>query len=654
MSNLIRQHGHAFIGTAALAVFILLGLNLKADEPKKVGFGDIRFDTPMYTAAGVDKAIEEAGGVTPELYELVTNAFDTATNAVDTASRAYILASSTYDIATNAYSVAADSKDASANAYDIATNACAIATASSATATLAYLTSSNAYDLAADAYTVTTNTYSISTNAADIATDAYTTATNTSAELIYKADKKVYVDSWMCFTNGYVDTNIKLYCRKPFPDDGTQLNYTIDYSRYNASTRFPHIYVTYEPSNPSRWILKLAAETLAVTNLPWTTEEIVFSEIPASSGLPTTLILSSRDMEDWYDVVYSVSVPAQVGYFANDVGYVTSSITNGLVTATVTNGLVTASITNGLVTAAITNGVAFTNDIILSPVFGNGSFTDWVIDATGSEYEGTTLEIIWDGSFWILHSNGAFIDPPAPDSGDEYATYLNFNVQHVIATRTRTDIVGYNLGSQTNIVLAAPAITNGLVTASVTNGVSKEVLDLQRDISPLLATNQYALFVIDLNPDGSNKWSHIELKASTNNFENEETGLMFYCPTIANGVPSYLDLTNDWCRLFAMGSKLNPDVRKWVAITNTQFMALGGYPPMTLSILIDPSLFRRHQGGEWMNRDNDDIIWSYVRIGDGEAEKDEYGSQRWRAVMPVRWYSKPPSWANQDPIGNLQ
>ena len=95
-------------------------------------------------------------------------------------------------------------------------------------------------------------------------------------------------------------------------------------------------------------------------------------------------------------------------------------------------------------------------------------FTEWSIDATGSQYEGMRLTIKWDGADWKLYdANGNFIDPPSPDT-DPNATSLTFSVQEVTANRIRIPTIA---DIPTNNV----QLINGMeyVTESVTNGLAR-------------------------------------------------------------------------------------------------------------------------------------------------------------------------------------
>ena len=197
-------------------------------------------------------------------------------------------------------------------------------------------------------------------------------------------------------------------------------------------------------------------------------------------------------------------------------------------------------------------------------------------------------------------------------------------------------IGGFYIGDQSllsHLQIEIPEIarTNGFVTQSH------------------IDSKQYPMFIIDLNPDGSNKWFHVELKATTNNFGTAGIeGMTFFCATTINGAHSlYQGVYPDWCKIFVLDYNADPDVRRWKAISNTADLAIDGKSTGTLVIIVDPELLQRAQGTEWLYEGNDELIWSYVRIGDAEPERTSDGRQRWRAIMPVRWYRQLPVWANQ-------
>ena len=172
---------------------------------------------------------------------------------------------------------------------------------------------------------------------------------------------------------------------------------------------------------------------------------------------------------------------------------------------------------------------------------------------------------------------------------------------------------------------------------------------------PSVAEKKYPLFLVRLNEDSSApKFSDIELKATTNNYATFES-MTFFAGTAVNGLDSSgYDFTPDWCRIYILSSKVDGDVRRWRRIRNTT--DLGDYKPGDFAIIVDPAMFRRGQGDGWCSDQNEELTWSFVRLGSGtedDAEKDTDGgtSQLWRPIMPVKWYSKLPAWADQTEYG---
>lgn len=162
---------------------------------------------------------------------------------------------------------------------------------------------------------------------------------------------------------------------------------------------------------------------------------------------------------------------------------------------------------------------------------------------------------------------------------------------------------------------------------------------------------RYPLFIIDLNPGESRIWQHLELKATTNNFDNANAdNMIFFTSTTCNeDNPGAwgLNFNYDWCRIYML-SKRTGDVRSWTRIYNTG--ELDGYAPSELAIIVDPTLFKRGQGAEWLYEGNNELVWSYVRIHYDEGETDPDGKGSWRPIMPVKWFDEIPKWADESPI----
>jgi hypothetical protein len=250
--------------------------------------------------------------------------------------------------------------------------------------------------------------------------------------------------------------------------------------------------------------------------------------------------------------------------------------------------------------------------------------------------------IVWDeyfpgmGEWKLKRTNQNFLDPIFDVSGRQKnidATELQFTDGGVSYTASRD--LSY-------IATPGESFVTPTYVLSQINTLSNKLNDADKDY-------KYPMFIIDLNPNGSNKWFHVELKATTNNFGTAGIeGMTFFCATSVNGDYSlYQGVYPDWCKLFVLDSNADSDVRRWKAISNTADLALNNKSTGTLVIIVDPELLQRAQGTDWLYEGNDELIWSYVRIGHFEPEKTSDNKQRWRAIMPVRWYRQLPSWTNQ-------
>jgi len=199
-----------------------------------------------------------------------------------------------------------------------------------------------------------------------------------------------------------------------------------------------------------------------------------------------------------------------------------------------------------------------------------------------------------------------------------------------------------------NIVFAATEPGSGADTYTYTfpRESGRLVVDTQ-------LVRRYPMFIIDLNPDDQRIWNHFELKASTNNFTNAtSTNMLFFTASTVNGVTNAefdVGYPYDWCRLYILSGRAGggtADPRSWTRIRNTA--ELDTYAPLAVAVIVDMEMLKRGQGSEWLYEDNEEIVWSYLRIGLDSAERDQAGAQCWRPVSPVRWYRKLPQWAEQE------
>ena len=176
-------------------------------------------------------------------------------------------------------------------------------------------------------------------------------------------------------------------------------------------------------------------------------------------------------------------------------------------------------------------------------------------------------------------------------------------------------------------------------------------------VEDAVAEKRYALFIIPATAE----FPDFELKASTNNFTHSDfnSRAVFYCSSTLNdgGISG---ATGDSMRLYVCYTRLAPngDGRRWTRIKNTVDHGLADVDlaPSAFAVIIDPALLGGSFGSDWLSDANDELVWSYVRISDADGPELEADGQpsrwRWFPTMPVRWYSKLPAWANQEPYSN--
>jgi len=83
------------------------------------------------------------------------------------------------------------------------------------------------------------------------------------------------------------------------------------------------------------------------------------------------------------------------------------------------------------------------------------------------------------------------------------------------------------------------------------------------------------------------------------------------------------------------------------------FMSNTYFTPRTLAVIVDPDMLRRELGSEWLVDGNDELVWSYLRVGRYDNEKDGMRYEAWRMAYPVKWFDELPSWATQTPVGTF-
>ena len=188
--------------------------------------------------------------------------------------------------------------------------------------------------------------------------------------------------------------------------------------------------------------------------------------------------------------------------------------------------------------------------------------------------------------------------------------------------------------------------------------------------------NKYvALFLIPLNSDSiTNSFSEVELKASTNNFSHAVPGddlvsgrLLYWGTSICtknslHGRP-WMWPDKSWDNMWAYSCDIEDwyplDARSWCKWKDYGVASLGHdlanpYPRFVAVIVTKEMLHRPAEHGseeeadkDWFYSENDDLVWSYLRVSNGEPEK--YGGKPvWNVCQPVKWLKKIPNWAYEE------
>lgn len=201
----------------------------------------------------------------------------------------------------------------------------------------------------------------------------------------------------------------------------------------------------------------------------------------------------------------------------------------------------------------------------------------------------------------------------------------------------------------------AGAASGGDVSVGLTRfGALRSPSNVVTSVS--VVPRRYALFIIPLNDHHNDglavPWTGFELKASTNNFSeavDQNRRITFWCPSHGSGTGAF---TSDNADFFVVGddqtTSQSRDNRAWVRADYTLLAGLlgGARTPNAIAVLVSPDKCRRETDTSWLRDDNDDLIWSYMRVNESEHELHANGRTLWNPVMPVRWYSKRPSWAD--------
>ena len=391
-------------------------------------FGNIRYDTMVYTAAGVDKAIQDAisgggGGADPALYRLATNAFDTATNA--------------YTVATNAITRKEIESGYTEWVCESITNG----------------------------YTIT-NIIWDETTFPDNPRWVVSIEGMHEAYGVFVFEPKDALVLERNATIGFRCTRLRLPTIDDIPTKTSEL---LNDSGFVTTNDVCGIVTNTVPD--TRYSVPSYLDELWLDNGvagPYQTEEAV---VDKGANTVSWKVLEGGD--DWF-VIWNYADgtlfdPATEntssgitnmplgGYWTSGGEWVPDEVDVGPISYESSTQTVSYSSRNAL-------GVAFLSDMPKTyPVYSDTpSYTKWV--CVPSEAGGTPFSVIEEeggepGAYWMLVWNGSI-----SAQGYSYSTSLTWeasgNMPSVTATRARTDLLGYVLGDQTDHVLLATNSTN--------------------------------------------------------------------------------------------------------------------------------------------------------------------------------------------------
>ena len=147
---------------------------------------------------------------------------------------------------------------------------------------------------------------------------------------------------------------------------------------------------------------------------------------------------------------------------------------------------------------------------------------------------------------------------------------------------------------------------------------------------------QFPVFRFDLGED----WTDFEIKASTNNFDAAfsagGSNMVYYYRSWTAEQPAYCPDTE--ARAYYTDD-YSGDPRVWIPKAPDSSIAaqLASPSSVVCAVYFFPS---RDCECSWMRRDNTNLVWSWMRVTDGEYEKRLDGAKtRWRPIRPDSWES---------------
>ena len=148
---------------------------------------------------------------------------------------------------------------------------------------------------------------------------------------------------------------------------------------------------------------------------------------------------------------------------------------------------------------------------------------------------------------------------------------------------------------------------------------------------------QYPVFKFDLGEH----WTDFEIKATTNGYAvegNSGSNLVYYYASWTADQHWSNPDTNAWAYYT---DDYADDPRVWIrkGLTNSIADQLANTGSVVCAVYFFPSRDLPN-GSDWMRKDNTNLVWSWMRVTDGEYEKRLDGTKtRWRPIRPESWES---------------
>lgn len=259
----------------------------------------------------------------------------------------------------------------------------------------------------------------------------------------------------------------------------------------------------------------------------------------------------------------------------------------------------------------------------------------------------------------------------AANAASNFAYQAYVNTSNVFATVT--NVARSAEIAQSNAVIAVNAASAAIFEArrawDLAMWCSNAIEQIEQQ--GVYAKKHVALFILPLNPhtsSGAGLYSGFELKATTNNFSHAVSGsdidsgrMVFWCASICinddlTGYPhDYPEKSWDNMWVYSCDTGV-VDTRAWTkwgelldsgnGVVSTR--QVNNRFPRYVAVLVCKEMLHRvghEQDNGWLNSENDELLWSFARVSNGELEKDSSGYPIWTVCQPVKWLKRVPTWA---------